>query len=300
MKSKFSLTILVLFLGAGLYAQKQDMKKHSEGIAKSLKKNKVFLDMDTVYDAGSAVFLYNKKEGEKNPYGGIEYYAVFNFQSKDTLMSVTRSFSTFSEQCGMVFPQIKYRFDTPPGWSIEKTIKIMLEDKAVSGGKINTDALKSMCEKNNLKLMTYAEYDNWVKEYEAQEQAREKEYAAQQQTAKPQSSPNSPSYSSSQNTSSSGSAKQSSSASASSLPKNVSFTLKNNSSKTVRIFIGTKPKYGSGRYTTFSGNTITTEHGKEGDQICIVDGSDNPISCQTISGSAMRIDINSSGTGFGY
>ncbi|TAL60005.1 MAG: hypothetical protein EPN85_08210 [Bacteroidetes bacterium] len=291
MKSKLFVTILVSLLATGLYAQKQDMRKHNEGIAKSIKKNTVFLSMDTVYDAGSAAFLYNMKEGVKGPYGKTEYYAVFNFQSKDTLMRVIRNSSAFYEQCGMMFPQIKYRFDA--SMSIEKIIKAMMEDKAVIGGKISMEGLKTMCAKNNLKLMTYPEYDNWVKEYEAQQ-------AEKQEAAKNQPSQNNPSYSSPQNTSSSGSAKQPSSTQATSLPKNVSFTLKNNSSKTVRIFIGTKPKYGSGRTTNLGGNSITSEHGTAGDQICVVDGSDNPISCQTISGSVTRIDINSSGTGFGY
>ena len=82
-------------------------------------------------------------------------------------------------------------------------------------------------------------------------------------------------------------------------PANVSFTLKNTGGNSVRVFIGTKPKYGSGTTGNISGNSINSMHGTVGDQICIVDGSDNPISCMTISNGMGTVYINKAGTGFG-
>lgn len=79
----------------------------------------------------------------------------------------------------------------------------------------------------------------------------------------------------------------------------VSFTIKNNCRQNVKIFIGTKPKYGSGTTSTLSGNSVNSRSGiKVGDQLCIVDGNDNPISCMTVSKGMGRVEINSSGTGF--
>jgi hypothetical protein len=68
----------------------------------------------------------------------------------------------------------------------------------------------------------------------------------------------------------------------------------------VRIFIGDKPKYGSGRTGYLSGNTRESRTASVGNQICIVDNSDNPISCITISNGMGDVSINASGTGFGF
>ena len=81
--------------------------------------------------------------------------------------------------------------------------------------------------------------------------------------------------------------------------KYFSFTLKNNSKRTVRIFIGQKPKDHGGRSRLLEGKSSISEHGQSGDQLCIVDEQDNPISCTTLGESISGIEINSSGTGFG-
>jgi hypothetical protein len=82
-------------------------------------------------------------------------------------------------------------------------------------------------------------------------------------------------------------------------PATVGFTLRNNSSRDVRIFIGSRPKYGSGRTTRATAHSIASEHGIRGDQVCIVDERDNPITCTTLSPGMSSVEINPSGTGFG-
>ncbi len=86
----------------------------------------------------------------------------------------------------------------------------------------------------------------------------------------------------------------------SSAPTSVSFSLSNTSAENVRIFIGDTPKYGSGTTGNVSGNSVERRTAKVGDQICIVDASDNPIACITVSQSMGDVVINKSGTGFGY
>ena len=53
----------------------------------------------------------------------------------------------------------------------------------------------------------------------------------------------------------------------SSTSETVSFYVKNNSSNSVRIFVGTKPKYGSGTTGNLGGNSRSSYTGKVGDQV---------------------------------
>jgi len=98
---------------------------------------------------------------------------------------------------------------------------------------------------------------------------------------------------------SSSSRKTASRKSVSSGSSNVSFSIKNNCRKNVKIFIGSKPRYGSGVKGTLSSNSVNSRNGKAGDQLCIVDGRGNPISCMKISRGMGRVSINSSCSGFG-
>lgn len=79
----------------------------------------------------------------------------------------------------------------------------------------------------------------------------------------------------------------------------VSFTLRNNAPKTVSIFIGTKPKFGSGLNSSIGGNTTSSFHGSTGNQLCIVQTNGDPISCMTLESSTSKVEINAQGTGFG-
>ncbi len=80
----------------------------------------------------------------------------------------------------------------------------------------------------------------------------------------------------------------------------VSFSLTNTSGENVRIFIGDTPKYGSGTTGIVSGNSVERRTAKVGNQICILDASDNPISCFTVTELMGEVVINKSGTDFGY
>lgn len=77
-----------------------------------------------------------------------------------------------------------------------------------------------------------------------------------------------------------------------------SLSLKNDCRQTVRLFIGDKPKYGSGRTTTVSSNSITSYSGSAPETIWIVDSSDNGLSAFTVSPGRHSIRILQSCTGF--
>ncbi|MEM9459696.1 MAG: hypothetical protein AAGF11_36300 [Myxococcota bacterium] len=111
---------------------------------------------------------------------------------------------------------------------------------------------------------------------EADRQAREAERAAAQ---------------------SSGSGRSSGAGGASGGPSVVSVQLKNNCPSTVKLFFGTKPKFGSGRYSSLSSNTRRSESMKPGDMVWIVDDSQNGISSATVSASTREIEVTRSCTG---
>lgn len=75
-------------------------------------------------------------------------------------------------------------------------------------------------------------------------------------------------------------------------------SLHNSCSKTVKLFLGKKPKWGSGTSTSLGSNTTTSYSGLPGDMIWIVDNSENGLSSLTPSGN-QRMQILSSCTGFG-
>lgn len=76
-----------------------------------------------------------------------------------------------------------------------------------------------------------------------------------------------------------------------------SLTLKNNCKKTVKLFLGNKPKFGSGTSTSISSNTISSYSGSAGDMIWIVDDHENGLSSVSPSGS-QRMQITEGCTGF--
>jgi hypothetical protein len=81
-------------------------------------------------------------------------------------------------------------------------------------------------------------------------------------------------------------------------PAWVSFTLRNTCSKTVKLFYGKTPKYGSGRSSSIGGNTSQSESMNEGDMIWIVDDSGNGLANFSASAGARQVEINSSCTSF--
>jgi hypothetical protein len=83
-------------------------------------------------------------------------------------------------------------------------------------------------------------------------------------------------------------------------PQVVSVTLHNDCNHTVKLFLGDKPKFGSGTNTSLGSNTTTSYQMKPGDMIWITDDNENGLSSTSIGGgSSQRINITASCTGFG-
>ena len=83
-----------------------------------------------------------------------------------------------------------------------------------------------------------------------------------------------------------------------STPIPVSVEIHSDCSKTTRLFIGQKPKYGSGKTTTIGSNTTMSE-GRNADgtqMIWIVDDSDNGLSSAVVTVSTKRVLIDGSCT----
>jgi hypothetical protein len=92
-------------------------------------------------------------------------------------------------------------------------------------------------------------------------------------------------------------ASSSSQSSAPSAPSGWSVSLHNECKQTVKLFLGKKPKWGSGTYTSIGSNTISSYSGSAGDMIWIVDDGQNGLSSLTPSGN-QRIKILPGCSGF--
>jgi len=79
-----------------------------------------------------------------------------------------------------------------------------------------------------------------------------------------------------------------------STPSTVSVTLRNGCSDTVKVFFGDKPKFGSGRYSSLSGNSRSNHTFEPGDQLWIVDDSQNGIESVTIEEGMREVEVTSS------
>jgi hypothetical protein len=77
----------------------------------------------------------------------------------------------------------------------------------------------------------------------------------------------------------------------------VSVTIRSSCSQTVKVFYGNKPKFGSGTYSSISSNSVQSHSFQPGDQLWIVDDSENGISNATVSSSTRELEITSSCTG---
>jgi hypothetical protein len=71
----------------------------------------------------------------------------------------------------------------------------------------------------------------------------------------------------------------------------VSVTVRSQCSKTVRVFFGQKPKFGSGRTSSVSSNSVSSESFNTGDMMWLVDESDNGLSSTTVSSSTREITV---------
>ncbi len=93
-------------------------------------------------------------------------------------------------------------------------------------------------------------------------------------------------------------AQQASSNASSSSSGYFSFSLKNECSQTVKLFIGDKPKYGSGTSTSVSSNSINSYSGSGSQTYWIVDESGNGLSSFTAGAGQRDMRILPSCTGF--
>ena len=177
MTIKKTITISVCFMFCSIVsvAQTKEQKKHLEGIEKSKKTGLGFISMDTVYIAGNPLFYCNTstKEIPGSINGGWIFYDIFNFGSKDTLMSIQKLGDPMFKQYAFIFPQIKYRFEAGNSWSEGKIIKALREENVFSKGKVSIDALKSFGNKNNITIMTFDEYNQFLQQYDALQKANE-------------------------------------------------------------------------------------------------------------------------------
>ena len=71
----------------------------------------------------------------------------------------------------------------------------------------------------------------------------------------------------------------------------VSVTIKSSCAKTVKVFYGDKPKFGSGTYSTASSNSRSSHSFRPGDQFWIVDDSENGVASVEVGESTREIEI---------
>jgi hypothetical protein len=89
----------------------------------------------------------------------------------------------------------------------------------------------------------------------------------------------------------SSSPESSSESAASSAPSAVSVNIRNSCGKTVKVFYGEKPKFGSGTYSTSDSNSISSHSFKPGDLFWIVDDSENGVASVSVKDATHEIEI---------
>ena len=75
-------------------------------------------------------------------------------------------------------------------------------------------------------------------------------------------------------------------------------TIRSSCSRTVRVFYGERPKWGSGTYSTVSSNSVSSHSFNPGDMFWIVDDSDNGLSSTSAGPGTREIEILPSCSGF--
>jgi hypothetical protein len=95
----------------------------------------------------------------------------------------------------------------------------------------------------------------------------------------------------------SGSGSSGSGSSAKSSSGGWSVNLKNGCSRTVKLFIGSKPKFGGGTTTSLGSNNLTSFNGGPEDKLWIIDAQENGVASVAPSGS-QQLEITSGCSGF--
>jgi hypothetical protein len=76
----------------------------------------------------------------------------------------------------------------------------------------------------------------------------------------------------------------------------VSVTIRSACSKTVKVFFGDKPKFGSGTYSSIDSNSVSSHSFRPGEQLWIVDESENGLGSAQVSSSTHELEVSSSCT----
>jgi hypothetical protein len=76
----------------------------------------------------------------------------------------------------------------------------------------------------------------------------------------------------------------------------VSVEIRSACSKTVKVFYGDKPKFGSGTYSTIDSNSVQSHSFRPGEQLWVVDESENGLGSATISQGTRELEVSSSCT----
>ena len=73
-------------------------------------------------------------------------------------------------------------------------------------------------------------------------------------------------------------------------------TIRSACSKTVKVFYGDKPKFGSGTYSTIDSNSVQSHSFRPGEQLWVVDESENGLGSATIAQGTHELEVSSSCT----
>jgi hypothetical protein len=76
----------------------------------------------------------------------------------------------------------------------------------------------------------------------------------------------------------------------------VSVTIRSACSKTVKVFYGDKPKFGSGTYSSIDSNSVQSHSFRPGEMLWIVDESQNGLGSTSIGSGTRELEIASSCT----
>lgn len=272
--SIFLKTISILLLSTLIATTITAQSKHQKAIQRSLKNKSVEISMDTVFYIGESWFVISEKASS-----ALSKVKELKTLDGNTVASITKAFngtygvtSTFFIE----FPSVVGNASLVKS-GLENCIQELFNNNVFKNKELDIAAANTFMQAYKYVEPVYTDPTPTTNTYNTPTRSTSS-YPQTNTSPKPTPKPASTQPST---------------------PSSVSFTLKNKSGNTVKYFIGTDPKFGSGRSSSASGNSISTEHGTVGHKICIVDGSGNPISCTTITNPMNTVYINSKGNGFG-
>lgn len=76
-------------------------------------------------------------------------------------------------------------------------------------------------------------------------------------------------------------------------PQTASVTIRSSCPKTVKVFYGDKPKFGSGTYSSVESNSVSSHTFNAGDMFWIVDDSQNGVASVTVNPGMNQIEVAS-------